>query len=132
MSHRYTHYWLWFLLFGLVGGLIYYHANKNTLDSESTWLLVSGLLGIVVGMNWLNGGKWARMFDIIIGVIFGGVGIVGILHGLDILSFKGSGMLISTSHGSTHLLGLSLDSPSSLINTVLGFTSLNHGIKGNK
>jgi uncharacterized membrane protein HdeD (DUF308 family) len=128
MSHRYTHYWLWFLLFGLVGGLLYYSSHKHSLDSESTWLLVSGLLGIVFGMNWLNGGKWARTFDLIIGVIFGGVGIIGILHGFNILKFSGNSGLIS----SNSLLGLSLDSPATLINTVLGFTSLNHGVKGNK
>ncbi|HKV85447.1 MAG TPA: hypothetical protein VJN88_12885 [Ktedonobacterales bacterium] len=126
MSHRYTHYWLWFLLFGLIGGLLYYHQHSK-LDSESTWLLVSGLLGILVATKWLNGGKWARSYDIAIGVIFGGVGIVGILVGFGILSFGTKGYITETA-----ILGLSLQSLAPLIHTVLGFASLNHGVKGNK
>lgn len=127
LSHRYTHYWLWFLLFGLVGGLLYYNKHKG-LDAESTWLLASGLLGILFGTNWINGGKWARTYDIIIGVIIGGVGIVGILVGFGILHITGTKGIIN----SNSILGLSLLSFAPLIHTVLGFTSLNHGIKNNK
>lgn len=129
MSHRSTHYWLWFLLFGLIGGLLFYNSN-NKLDSESIWLLASGLLGLVVGMNWLNEGKWARTYDMVIGVIFTLVGILGILQGFHVLDLgkllKGApaGML---SHDA--LIGLSLTGLAVLINTVLGLTSLNHGLK---
>lgn len=129
MSHRSTHYWLWFLLFGLIGGLLYYNAN-NSLDSESIWLLISGLLGLLVGMNWLNQGKFSRPYDILIGIIFTLVGILGILQGFRVLKVatlvKGApaGVLSQST-----LLGLSLTGLAVLINTVLGLTSLNHGLK---
>lgn len=129
MSHRSTHYWLWFLLFGLIGGLLYYNANRK-LDSESIWLLVSGLLGLVVGMKWLNNGKWTRQYDIIIGVIFTLVGILGILQGFKLFDashvVKGMPSSVLTHDA---LLGLSLTGLAVLINTVLGLTSLNHGLK---
>lgn len=129
MSHRSTHYWLWFLLFGLIGGLLYYN-QKTKLDSESIWLLASGLLGLVVGMKWLNEGKWARTYDVLIGVIFTVVGFLGILQGFHVLDlgkiFKGmpAGVLSNDA-----LIGLSLTGLAVLINTVLGLTSLNHGLK---
>ncbi|MFI5273511.1 MAG: hypothetical protein ACHQ4H_10815 [Ktedonobacterales bacterium] len=126
MSHRGTHYWLWFLLFGVIGGLLYYSSHK-TIDGESTWLLISGLLGIVVAAKWLNDGKFAKPYDLIIGLIFTVVGIVGILtgFGLHVLdSVNVSGNLISK----TEILGLSLATFPALINTLLGLTSLNHGL----
>lgn len=129
MSHRSTHYWLWFLLFGLIGGLLYYNAN-NRLDSESIWLLASGLLGLVVGMKWLNDGKWTRPYDIIIGIIFTLVGMLGILQGFRVFDVS---HIVKGAPGSvlSHdaLLGLSLTGLAVLINTVLGLTSLNHGLK---
>ncbi|HLZ21296.1 MAG TPA: hypothetical protein VKQ30_04150 [Ktedonobacterales bacterium] len=126
MSHRNTHYWLWFLLFGLIGGLLYYNAN-NKLDSESIWLLASGLLGLVVGMKWLNEGKWTRPYDIIIGIVFTLVGILGILQGFRVVNVGKIAPASIASHGT--LLGLSLTGLAVLINTVLGLTSLNHGLK---
>lgn len=126
MSHRSTHYWLWFLLFGLIGGLLYYNAN-NKLDTESIWLLVSGLLGLVVGMKWLNDGKWTRSYDIIIGIIFTLVGILGILQGFKLINIGKIAPAAITSSGA--LIGLSVTGLAVLINTVLGLTSLNHGLK---
>jgi hypothetical protein len=126
MSHRSTHYWLWFLLFGLIGGLLYYSAN-NKLDSESIWLLASGLLGLVVGMKWLNDGNWTRPYDIIIGIIFTVVGILGILQGFKVLNIAKIAPASIASSGA--LLGLSVTGLAVLINTVLGLTSLNHGLK---
>ena len=29
MSHRSTHYWLWFLLFGVIAGLLYYNSHRG-------------------------------------------------------------------------------------------------------
>jgi hypothetical protein len=124
MSHRNTHYWLWFLLFGLIGGFLYYRAH-NTLDSESIWLLASGLLGLVVGANWLNEGKFARPYDLIVGIIFAAAGVIGILHGFGVVNLGGGSGLISNNS----ILGLSLATFPALINTVLGLTSLNHGLK---
>ena len=127
MSHRSTHYWLWFLLFGVVAGLVAL-IKHNTFDSEALWLFFSGLLGLVFGAKWLNEGKLSRMYDLVIGIIFVVAGIVGIFinFGVDVFSrVSVPGALVS----STAFLGLSLALLPSLIHTVLGFTSLNHGLK---
>jgi peptidoglycan/LPS O-acetylase OafA/YrhL len=127
MSHRNAHYWLWFLVFGVVAGLLSWRASGH-LSSESIWLLVSGLLGIIVGANWLNSGGLAKPYDLIIGVIFAAAGIIGILinFGLFHLSIHSvSSNLVSNSA----VLGLSLSTFPALIHTVLGLTSLNHGLK---
>jgi hypothetical protein len=129
MSHRNAHYWLWFLVFGVVAGILSYKtSNPHMLSSESIWLLVSGLLGIIVGANWLNSGGLAKPYDLIIGVIFAGVGIFGILinFGLFNLSIHS---VPSNLVSDNALLGLSLSTFPALIHTVLGLTSLNHGLK---
>lgn len=129
MTHRSTHYWLWFLLFGIIGGLLYYSTHKNTIDGESIWLLVTGILGIILGMKWLNDGKLAKPYDIIVGIIFAVVGIIGILtgFGLHLLNqVHVSGNLVSSSE----ILGLALTGLSPLINTFLGLVSIHHGIDG--
>jgi hypothetical protein len=127
MSHRNTHYWLWFLLFGIIGALLYYNSHKN-LDGESTWLLVSGLVGLVVGAKWLNNGSLAKPYDLIIGVIFAVVGILGILmgFGLNVLQHVnvGGGLITSSA-----ILGLSLAVFPALINTFLGLVSIRHGLE---
>jgi hypothetical protein len=127
MSHRNTHYWLWFLLFGVVAGLATF-THTHTLDTESTWLLVTGVVGIVVGAKWLNEGKLTRPYDAIVGVIFTLVGLLGILEtfGVNVLGqlHLGGGLVSSTS-----VLGLSLTLPACLIHTWLGLHSLNHATK---
>lgn len=131
MKHRNTHYWLWFLLFGIIGGLLYYSTHKNTIDGESIWLLVTGLLGLLVGAKWLNEGKFARPYDLIVGIIFAVVGIVGILtgFGLHVLNnVSVSGNLVS----GTEILGLALTGLSPLINTFLGLVSIHHAIEPEK
>lgn len=129
MSHRNAHYWLWFLVFGVVAGILSYKtSNPHMLSSESIWLLVSGLLGIIVGANWLNSGSLAKPYDLIIGVIFAAVGIFGILinFGLFNLSIHSVPSNLASNNS---LLGLSLSTFPALIHTVLGLTSLNHGLK---
>lgn len=44
LSQRSTHYWLWFLLFGVVSSIVAV-TRQHSLDSESVWLLVTGMLG---------------------------------------------------------------------------------------
>lgn len=133
MTHRQTHYWLWFLLFGIIGGLLYYNnpVNKHTIDGESIWLLVTGLLGLILGAKWLNDGKLARPYDIIIGIIFAVVGIIGILtgFGLHVLNqVNAPDNLVS----GTEILGLALTGLAPLINTFLGLVSIHHGIESKK
>jgi hypothetical protein len=120
MRHRDTHYFLWFIFFGLLAGLIHY-VNSPTFDPESTWLAVSGLLGILLGQRWALRGRLERGYDLVIGVIFTLAGALGIIIGF-------TGQVASlTSHSA--LVGLSLGVLSSLLHTVLGLTSLNHGLR---
>ncbi|HEX6799477.1 MAG TPA: hypothetical protein VF116_17350 [Ktedonobacterales bacterium] len=133
MSHRSTHYWLWFLLFGIIGALLYYgnKNNANTVDGETTWLIVTGVLGLIVGAKWLNEGQLAKPYDIIVGIILAVVGIVGILSHFqpDVLSKinVGGGLVTSSA-----ILGLSLAAFPALINTFLGLVSIHHGIERSK
>src|SRR5258708_21949592 len=104
MPHRSTHYWLWFLFFGVIAGAITY-TQHHMLDSESIWLLVSGLLGLVVGAKWLSDGQLARPYDVVVGLIFAAAGSVGMLHGFG-ANLLPKSALNSPLH-SHHFLGLS-------------------------
>ncbi len=49
LSQRNTHYWLWFLLFGVVSALV--TASKGEgITIETMWLLIAGFVGLVLGM----------------------------------------------------------------------------------
>lgn len=126
MRHRDTHYFLWFIFFGVLSGIIHY-VNSKTFDAESTWLTVSGLLGMLLGAKWIAGGGLSRWYDFIIGVLFALAGAVGIAGGFHINLVSGTiaGGLVSKDA----LLGLSLGVLPSLVHAVLGITSLNHAIQ---
>jgi hypothetical protein len=126
VRHRDTHYFLWFIFFGVLSGIIHYVNQPGHFDPESTWLTVSGLLGMLFGARWLANGKLSRGYDFIIGVIFTLAGAIGIAAGfhVDLISGPVANGLISQSE----LLGLSLATLPSLVHAVLGITSLNHVI----
>jgi len=126
MPHRSTHYWLWFLFFGVIAGAITYSQHRM-LDSESIWLLVSGLLGLVVGAKWLSDGQLARPYDVVVGLIFSAAGVVGILHGFGATVLPKSAL--NGAITSTSFLGLSLALFPSLIHAVLGLQSIRHGAR---
>jgi hypothetical protein len=129
MSHRNAHYWLWFLVFGVIAGILSYKgSNPHALSSESIWLLVSGFLGLVVAASWLNEGKFAKPYDLLIGIIFAAVGIFGILINFGLFNLSVHSVPSSVVSNNS-LLGLSLSVFPSLIHTVLGLNSLNHGLK---
>lgn len=123
MRHRDTHYFLWFIFFGVLSGLIHY-VNSFTFDPESTWLTVSGLFGMLLGAKWIAGGKLSRWYDLIVGVIFALAGAIGIAHGFGVNLISGAiaGGLVTKES----LFGLSLLVLPSLVHAVLGITSLNH------
>jgi hypothetical protein len=124
LSERNTHYWLWFLLFGVVSALI--SASKGEgITSETLWLLIAGFLGLVLGI-FLP--ALARPFDLVIGVLFTSVGLLGILHAFG-LNLVPSGSVPPNTIDQTAILGLSLSLPYALIHTLLGLTSLSHGLR---
>ncbi len=111
----------------MVAGLLSFK-QTNSLSSESIWLLVTGFLGLVVSARWLNEGKFARLYDLIIGIIFAAVGIFGILLNFGLFHINASGLpngLVSNNS----LLGLSLATFPALIHTVLGLDSIHHGLQ---
>ena len=128
MKHRNTHYWNWFIFFGLVAGVIFF-AHSHTIDSESTWLLVTGLLGLILGANWVNGGKLSRPYDLLIGIIFAAVGVLGVLQAFNVHVIASNTGVFAHYVNSSHIFGLSLDVLPSLVHAALGLSSLNHGIK---
>jgi hypothetical protein len=131
MGHRSAHYFLWFIFFGLIAGIASF-VNTQQVSSESIWLFVSGLLGILVTQKWLNEGKFAQMYDFIIGVIFTLVGLVGVLDAFKIHLLSGvsapAGLVTSSS-----ILGLATTPLLiALVHMVLGLESINHGMHASK
>lgn len=129
ISQRTLHYWLWFLLLSLVVGIAYL-AGKTRLSglsfSELMWLLVVGCLGISVGMRNLSG-HIARVFDVLVGLLFTSAGLIGVLHNFGINLTPSA---INANGGdSSVIFGLSLAIPFALLHTFIGLTTLNQGLK---
>jgi hypothetical protein len=124
LSQRNTHYWLWFLLLGVVSALVSVSQGKG-ITTETLWLLITGFLGLVLDMILP---ALARPFDLVIGLLFTVVGLLGILHnfGLNLVATSG---IAPNAIDETAILGLSLSLPYALIHTVLGLTSLSHGLR---
>ena len=124
LSQRNTHYWLWFLLFGVVSALVTMSKGEG-ITTETMWLLIPGFLGLFLGAVIPS---LARPFDLVIGLLFTGVGLLGVLHnfGLNLVS---SGSVPPNAIDTTAILGLSLSLPYALIHSVLGLTSLSHGLR---
>ena len=126
LSARSTHYWLWFILFGVVSSLVVWRLH-GSLDTESVWLLVTGLLGVLLGVGGL-GARLSRPYDLVIGLLFTAIGLLGLLHNLGYNLVPTSSDTASTVAQSA-IIGLSLALPYALIHTLLGLTSLNHGLR---
>jgi hypothetical protein len=120
---RNAQYWLWFLLLGVVSILADVTSNQ-TITGESLWLLLTSLVGIIVG----SFSPFSRPFDLTIGMLFMTAGIVGILHSLGI-ALVAEQMNPSQTIGASAFLGLSLTLPYALIHTLIGLTSLTQSIK---
>ena len=124
LSQRNTHYWLWFLLFGVVSALVNWSQGSG-ITTETLWLLITGFLGLILG---LFVPALARPFDLVIGGLFTVVGLLGILHAFGV-NLVPSGNVPPNAIDTTAILGLSLSLPYALIHTLLGLTSLNHGLR---
>ncbi|HEX5156662.1 MAG TPA: hypothetical protein VFW17_05555 [Ktedonobacterales bacterium] len=126
LSVRSVHYWLWFILFGVVSSLVLLRTVGH-LDSEAIWLLMTGLLGLLFGLGGL-GLRLARPYDLIIGLVFTGVGLLGLLHNLGYYLVPADASA-ANAVDQTAIIGLSLALPYALIHTMLGLTSLSHGLR---
>jgi hypothetical protein len=125
LSQRNTHYWLWFLLFGVVSALASTSRGEG-ITAETMWLLAAGFLGLLLG-SFIQ--PLARPYDVAIGLLFTGVGLLGVLHnfGLNLVGQPSS--IAPNAIDESAILGLSLSLPYALIHTVLGLTSLSHGLR---
>lgn len=135
VEHRSAHYFLWFLFFGLIAGIAsYINTTPHQVSSESIWLFVSGLLGILVAQKWLADGRFAKPYDFIIGVIFTLVGLIGVLAAfkINLLGAVSSLPTVVYNKDAGTLIGLSLSLLPALIHMVLGLQSLNHGMRSSK
>jgi hypothetical protein len=90
------------------------------------WLLIAGFLGLILGALLPS---LARPFDLVIGLLFTGVGLLGILHNFGLNLVATSTGIAPNAIDQTAILGLSLSLPYALIHTVLGLTSLSHGLR---
>ena len=125
LSQRNTHYWLWFLLFGVVSALVTISKGEG-ITTETMWLLIAGFLGLLLGAFLPS---LARPFDLVIGLLFTGVGLLGVLHNFGLNLVATSTGIAPNAIDQTAILGLSLSLPYALIHTVLGLTSLSHGLR---
>ncbi len=129
LSARSTHYWLWFVLFGVLPSAVIWR-TRGVFDSETFWLLAIGFLGVLVGSGQL-GARFSRPYDLIVGLLFLAVGVLGMLHDLGYSLIPADSSAINTANtiNQTAVLGLSLVLPYALIHTLLGLTSLSHGLR---
>jgi len=125
LSQRNTHYWLWFLLFGVVSALVTISKGEGV-TTETMWLLTAGFLGLLLGMLIP---ALARPYDLVIGLLFTTVGLLGILHAFGLNLVGQPNGIAPNAIDETAILGLSLSLPYALIHTVLGLTSLSHGLR---
>jgi hypothetical protein len=91
-------------------------------------LLVTGFLGLLFGVKTF-GARLARPYDLLIGFLFTGVGALGVLDRFGVQLIAASGSAASSALTGSSILGLYLGLPYALIHTLLGLTSLNHGLK---
>jgi hypothetical protein len=125
LSERNTHYWLWFLLFGVVSALVSI-SHGYAITAETLWLLVAGFFGLMVSSFMAS---LTRPYDLVIGLLFTIVGMLGILHNFGMNLVATSGGITSNAIDYSRIMGLSLTLPYALIHTVLGLTSLSHGLR---
>ena len=122
LSHRSSHYGVWFLVFGLIPlvEVLRHGYGANPPTYEAFWLLGTGLLGLVLGTRNLNDGKLAKPYDVLVGLVFTFVGLVGIVG-----DFGGHTGQLSTA---IEHIGLALGGLYPLVYTFLGLKSLHHGL----
>lgn len=126
LAARSAHYWLWFLLLGVVSTMVDASAGHSlgAISSESLWLLFTGLLGVILGAF----ASLSRPYDLVLGFLFTAVGMIGVLHNFGVSLVAHSATATQAIEGGA-FMGLSLSLPYALMHTLIGLTSLNQGIK---
>jgi hypothetical protein len=127
-SHRGAHYFLTFLIFGVIAGAASLLTQRK-LDAEAIWLLALGGIGAIVGSSRINGGSLARPFDFLAGTVLTLAGLFGTLQGFNIHFLPdvhaGAFQVVSANA----LLGIPLNFPfPALVNLFLGVQALRHGL----
>lgn len=89
--------------------------------------MVTGLLGVLIGIGGLSL-RLARPFDLIVGLLFTGIGLLGLLHNLG-YNLVPTHAVAPSAVDPSAIVGLSLALPYALIHTLLGLTSLNQGLR---
>jgi hypothetical protein len=127
-SHRGAHYFLSFLIFGVIAGAASLLTQRK-LDAEAIWLLALGGIGALVGSSRINDGKFARPFDFIAGGLLTIAGVLGTLQGFNIHFLPAVQLGAFQALSSTALLGIPLNFPfPALVNLFLGVQALRHGM----
>jgi hypothetical protein len=127
-SHRGAHYFLSFLIFGLIAGAASL-ITQGKIDAEAIWLLALGGIGAIVGSPRINAGKFARPFDLLAGGLLTLAGLLGTLQGFNIHFLPDIHLGAFDALSTTALLGIPLNFPfPALINLFLGVQSLRHGM----
>lgn len=129
---RNGHYFQWFIVFGIIAGVVSYLGEK-TISSEAIWLLAAGIVGLIIAHNSIKNGDFARIYDFIIGVIFMIAGILGIVNSfsssiLPTSTLTSDGVMAGSGQNAV-LLGLSLALFPAIVHLLLGFTSFRHGME---
>lgn len=129
MSSRSGHYFTWFVVFGLIAGVVSL-ISQHTLSGESIWLVAGGVIGSLLAHQRVN--DFARYYDIALGVIFALAGLVGLVYtakaSLLPNSLQDSHLLVGAGQDAV-LLGLSLAVIPATLHLILGYTSFRHGAR---
>jgi hypothetical protein len=127
-SHRGAHYFLTFLIFGLIAGAASLLTQRK-LDAEAIWLLALGGIGAIVGSSRINGGNLARPFDLLAGGLLTLAGLLGTLQGFNIHFLPEVHVGAFQALNASALLGIPLNFPfPALVNLFLGVQALRHGL----
>jgi hypothetical protein len=100
ISGRSAHYWLWFLLFGVISAIVAAY-NSRLVTSETAIFLVTGFAGLLTGFGAFS--RCARPYVLLIGLFFTVVGVRGIVHGIR----NGLGFRMIASSGTVASIALS-------------------------
>jgi hypothetical protein len=127
-SHRGAHYFLTFLIFGLIAGAASLLTQRK-LDAEAIWLLALGGIGAILGSSRINGGNLARPFDLIAGTLLTLAGVLGTLQGFNLHFLPAVHVGAFQVLNASALLGIPLNFPfPALVNLFLGVQALRHGL----